>query len=485
MNRPAGRARTASQISGYYYQHLVAWNEALNALRPSSGAIGVTVEHPEAGNVDDIVIHRRDGPDSFIQVKHAVDATTPVGHKWLTAKRTKSMTSLSLLQKLHRSWHDLAEQGDRPELRLVTDRDIDPNDPVMSRIDRNTGLLVPGINHSAAVQKRAEWADHLGIAEVELLMFLHSLRIETGRSILAEKERAATLMHATGLNDDQQAIDSAIGLLTDWVLRRERKLTNEQLLEWAYERIGHRTEQGAVVVIDAIDYDPHPGDAVERICFVGDYDGDEPFERRQLRDPSKWPRIQSEIEEAAYRLRSAGVRRVILRGAMRLPTWFAAGAAFRDVTGFGVAGVQRGEIWSSDKIGKAVALSIDTTPLDEEADLAVAIGIAADPTDEIRNYIASTELPITSLTSILPAGGPNPAAIPDGPSAAAVAVAARDAIRRLLATNPAESRIHLFLATPGALALLLGHRWNAMRPTTVYEHLGPGNGYAPTIQIAG
>ncbi len=58
----------------------------------------------------------------------------------------------------------------------------------------------------------------------------------------------------------------------------------------------------------------------------------------------------------------------------------------------------------------------------------------------------------------------------------------RDAIRDLLEQQPAE-RIHLFLAVPGALALLLGHRWNALRPTVVYEHLGAGAGYASTLMI--
>ena len=74
----------------------------------------------------------------------------------------------------------------------------------------------------------------------------------------------------------------------------------------------------------------------------------------------------------------------------------------------------------------------------------------------------------------------------------------RNAVRDLLRTTSA-TRIHLFLATPGvrgthhadsnqgptsgAFAPLLGHRWNAMRPTIVYEHLGTGNGYAPTFLI--
>ena len=174
-----------------------------------------------------------------------------------------------------------------------------------------------------------------------------------------------------------------------------------------------------------------------------------------------------------------------MRGAMRLPAWFAAGAAFRKVSGFDTAGAQGCDIWSSETLKPGVELHTETMKLDAGPDAAVAIGIAADPTNEVRTHISSAGLPVNGLTTILPQEGPNPAAIPDGPTAAAMAIAARDAVRELLAASPATPRIHLFLATPGVLALLLGHHWNAMRPTTVYEHLGIGSGYAPTFQISG
>jgi hypothetical protein len=39
----------------------------------------------------------------------------------------------------------------------------------------------------------------------------------------------------------------------------------------------------------------------------------------------------------------------------------------------------------------------------------------------------------------------------------------------------------LYLAAPAALAMMLGHQWNLMPPTTVYEHLRTG--YAPTLSL--
>ena len=480
MNDIAGRSPSGVRIAGDYYQHLVAWNETLEALRPGKDVIAVTVEHPGAGNVDDIVVHRHIDPDLYTQVKHAVDASTPVGYRWLTSSKP---TGSSVLQKFHRSWRDLSKGEKRPELRLITDREIDSNDQVMKGIDRTTELLVPDIGRRRAAQDRARWAQHLGVTETELLEFLEDLRFMTGRPLAAEQQRATTLMWALGLNSDQQAIDSAIGLIREWVQRRNRNLKTDVLWDWAQQRVGRRTMPGALVVIEGIDYDPHPDDASERITFVDDYQGDNPYDRRQLRDPSQWSRIGREIEQAAQRLRNAGIHRVLVRGAMRLPVWFTAGAAFRHVRGFETAGVQNDAVWSSEDLSRSAQVDIDSIDISNGPGAAVAVGVATNPTLAVRNYITAVALPVGSLTSILPVGGPNPGSIPHGAAAAAVAVAVRDAVRYLLETTT-PSHIHLFLATPGALALLLGHRWNALCPTTVYEHLGPSRGYTPTLHIS-
>ena len=53
----------------------------------------------------------------------------------------------------------------------------------------------------------------------------------------------------------------------------------------------------------------------------------------------------------------------------------------------------------------------------------------------------------------------------------------------LVSARPGTDKVHLFLAGPGGFALLLGHRWNRVRPTFVYEHLGTGRGYTPAYEI--
>jgi hypothetical protein len=50
----------------------------------------------------------------------------------------------------------------------------------------------------------------------------------------------------------------------------------------------------------------------------------------------------------------------------------------------------------------------------------------------------------------------------------ALAFGIREAVRPVIRRH---AQAHLFLATPIGLAMLLGHRWNAMPATIVYEDL--------------
>lgn len=487
MSTVPARSPSGVRTEGDEYQNLVAWNRALTALLRERDVVAVTVERPASGNVDVVVIERMDGSFEFTQVKHAVDAKTPVGYKWLAEQRKTG--SKSLLQRLYDSYRQLSTATQPPDMCLVTDREIDPHDPVMRLLDRRSGLLVPDIQRREADDGRRCWAEHLQAPEDELVRFLACLRFNTSRSFADEEDYARVLMIAAGLNEDQGALDSAHALVREWVQQRDRRLTLAEFRERAEERVGRRRPPGALVVIEAIDDDPYRDDAAEVIRFVDKYRGESPHERRELQDPSEWQAINTEIIDAAERIRSSGVGRALVRGAMRLPVWFAAGAAFRHVRGFEVAAVQGQDVWASED---AAATSSNVTanlvtPSDVEigpgAELAIAVGIATDPEDEVLRHIERAQLPIGQVTSIVPTTGPGLGAISSPVVAAALAISVRDAVRRAIVATGAD-HMHLFLATPGALALLLGHRWNALRPTTVYEHLGIGRGYSPTFVVS-
>lgn len=467
------------RMAGDDYQHLVTWNEVLLALRPDSGAETVTVEAPDAGNLDDVVVAYRARRAKNVQVKHAVNALTPVGTAYLTEPHGRT----SLLQRFHRSWNLLQRGGQRPELRLVTDREIDPTDEAMRCLDRHSELLVPEMAGLRAGAARDAWARHLGVDEDALLDFLADLRFMTGRPFAAEAERADSLMWALGLATGQSALDSALGFVRDWVQRRERTLSIEKLREEVFERVGQAADRGALLIIEGVDDDDHPEDADVLVRYVERYAEDDPNLRRRLADPSDWQLVAQQLEETAVELRARGRHRVMVRGALRLPVWFAAGAALRHVRGFTVAALQHGSIWASDTAGATAGMvgsTVSAPGLGSE--LAVAVGVATDPGLGVGPFVERSGLPVGRIAVICPRQGPSNEAIPDSATAAAMAIAIRDEVRRLLEDDPAD-RIHLFLAAPGGLGLLLGHRWNALRPTSVYEHLGAGRGYELVLDV--
>jgi hypothetical protein len=204
-----GRSPSGVRLAGDEYQHIVTWNEVLGAVRPESAVTAITVEAPDAGNVDDIVIEHREAPPTYTQVKHAVDATSPVGARWLMATPGGR---LSLLGRFYDSWRELRTQGRELEMQLVTDREVDPSDDLMKLLDRRTELLVPAVVSSdpGITHARASWASHLETDEDALLSMLAHLRFRTGRPYRSEVERADALMWGHGLATGQNAIDSAL-----------------------------------------------------------------------------------------------------------------------------------------------------------------------------------------------------------------------------------------------------------------------------------
>ena len=114
-------------------------------------------------------------------------------------------------------------------------------------------------------------------------------------------------------------------------------------------------------------------------------------------------------------------------------------------------------------------------------DLAVALAVAAEPIEDVIAFARASELPVDAVARVALPGGPRAARIADGGDAVGAVHGIRDATRRLLRETAAR-RIHLFLAAPAGLALLLGHRWNRIAPTVVYEDLGLDD-YQPAYDI--
>jgi hypothetical protein len=478
------RSASGAREAGDDYQHLVAWNRALRSLLPGRRMLAIELEAIDAGNVDDVVVRYDQPPHEFTQVRFAVDASTPLDSGYLL--QTAAPGGTSMLQKFHASWRQLRGEAE-PYMQLVTNRGVNTTDRFLTVIDGITARLMPAAGQatsSSTIGKtRAAWAEHLHADEEELLQLLGCLHFRVGRPYEAEAEHAGDLMLAAGMRNDTGAIRLGVDRMRRWVLEGRRKLTADQLAV-GIDGLGLQTaDPAATLLIQAIARDPLPEDVTEALDWVGLFQGDEPWARRKTRDADAYRQVMHpQLRKAADRLIAAGHRRVVVRGAMRLATWFAAGHAFPEVRGVQLVCGHRGQPWSSDDAPQMTNIDASIViGLGQGDDLAVALAVAAEPVEDVIAFARGNELPVDAVARVALPGGSRAARIADGGHAVGVVHAIRDEMRRLLRETAAR-RIHLFLAAPAGLALLLGHRWNRIAPTVVYEDLGL-DGYQPAYDI--
>jgi hypothetical protein len=467
------RSASGARQGGDDYQHLVAWNRILRGLMSGRRMELVELEAVEAGNVDDVVIHYADQPNEFAQVRYAVDGSSPLNSAYLTRRAAAHGTTM--LQKFHASWATL-RRDDTPTLMLITNRLADSADPAFSVLDGRTELLVPALIRatpsSPLGQLRAQWAHHLECDDTELADLLSGIRFRLGRPYRAEEELAEDLMSAAGLRSDPSAIRLGIDRVRRWVLEGNRRLTREAVVAGIDELDLATGDPAAVLHVQALLRDPTASEATEALDWVDLYVGDQPAERRVATTSDAYQRVmQPQLDAAAGRLLAAGYGRVLVRGAMRLPAQFAVGAALPKVRNVELVRRQGTEIWKTDTRSEPrPRLREATVVLGQGPDIAVVVGITNDPTDDVVAFARTARLPVDTVFVLEPSGDPADDAVHGAGHAIGVVQAVRDAVRHMLRQHP-DATVHLFLSCPGALAMFLGHRWNRVARTVIYEDL--------------
>lgn len=245
-----------------------------------------------------------------------------------------------------------------------------------------------------------------------------------------------------------------------------------------------REEPRATVVVQGIDHNSRALGATVSLDWVALFHGDHPRTGRQLRDPGLWnSRLWVEMEAAERGLRELGFNRVVLDGPMRLPAWFAVGAVFADTCGMRVECQQGGARWATDTpLGD---IPVDVSPpidLGGGAELAVAVSVTNDVLPDVLTYLRGAELPVGRFMHIAVSPKPSRTAIPDAACAMGLALEVRKRVREHVRETGA-TKVHLFLSGPAGVALFLGHVWNRLPPTQIYEDLSPG--YSPAFLIPG
>jgi len=476
---------SGARLAGDDFQHFFTWLHALRLLRERDRLTKIEFEVDDAGNVDDLVIHRQAGPPIYHQIKFARDQRALITSEWfMTPLRSGGK---SLLQQFHESSRRLSRDGVPPEMALFTNRQIAGDEAIFACLDGQTDKLTPRLraatSGSGAGRALAAWAEHLRVSEEELLTLLDHLEVKAGMASLDElRESCAVLAEAVGLRGDLDAMDLGCAEIRRRIIEGCRELDAEAVREIVREKALTAEARRGSLLIQGIARHPFPEAATASVDWVALYEGNEARERRQVHDPGAWQQMREELHEAVERIRGEGHSDVLVDGAFRLSTAFLAGVELADVAGFSAAIRTREHgLWETS--ADAANVSIETTrhELDRGNDLAIGLSITGDLSADVLSYIESAGLPVSAFVNLSPTDGSGRRALAGPEEARGLADAAFDEIREL--TRDVAGTVHLFQFGPVGAALLLGHLWNRVPTTRLYDDLGPGRGYTPTFLL--
>lgn len=473
------------RLAGDDFQHVFTWLKAMRCLVRGSNVERVEFEVREAGNVDDVVVHHTDRPPTYHQIKFVVDQRQPLTHEWfMEPPRPNAATPL---KRFYDSFIKLGGPDAPPDMVLYTNRGIAPSDPLMRFIAGLDDRLVPRAfapgPGTDTGQARAAWAAHLGIEEAALQAMLASLRIQAGEASLRTlQERCQDTMGMLGLRSDEAAIMVAIGAVRTLIQEGRRSLDRASVDELIKGLGLPAAPPRATLLIQCLEREAWPDSSTAAVDWVDLFVGDEPRARRQLIDPDDWEgRLRPELRAAVAQVHAQRFDRVLVTGTYRLSIATLAGAEMPRVAGFHVARRQGpGDEWSSDGAHAAVSLERVSRDLGDGEEVAVALAIAADLADDVEAFCGDALPSIGELVVLSVEGGPGRHAIPDADTARGVAEALVNELRTAGRRAPL---LHLFQAAPSGLSLLLGHAWNRITETQLYDDLNSPARYTPTFRL--
>ena len=348
------------------------------------------------------------------------------------------------------------------------------------------GSSFPGSNSrsrgSKAGQVRHEWAEHLDISEEELLGFLEHLAIRAGQDALDQLEdKCGLALRAAGYRDDRASLLAAVGALRKLIEGGTRTLDAD-----AMRSISRARSPRHSAARDA----PRPGDRPRRLAraatasvdWVDLFEGDGRNTRRQLHDPENWNRRLKPELVAAIDADQAHEDEGRPRDRRDAPVdGLLAGQLLSEVAGFRVSITGREGEWASSSPKQEFNLQREIIDIGAGDDIAVAISISQPIKNDVLAYIEEEQLSIDKLHIYAPSGGASREAVPTPQHGAGAAAAISSALRD--DTSRHRGLLHLFIAAPLPLAVLVGHLWNRMPKTQLYDDRGAGGRYFPSFTV--
>ncbi len=480
-------ARVAARLQGDDYQHLFSWLNILQLFSSREPVELVEVETPEAGSVDDLVIHPRDPslPRRYWQIKFHVGMGGAYSTEALLARDTPR--TASLLQKFWNAWLRLQAWTVPPVLGLVSTWAWDHNDPVSDYIRGADQHFKPefltATGPKALVAAKTQWQKHLGAQEEEFGRFIRALRFRLGYDCDSElRSRTLDRMEYLGLRTDEDALFASVWQMREWIKAGTLRITGE-VLEEAIRRLKlravHPAPRPIVIALNTIERQSFDYDADYELDWCDYFEGDFP-KGHKIIDQVLWNgKLLPELSALGRELSKGGGRHLRIQGLARLSVWLAAGYTFPEVARYVLEVPQGGEVWRSSA-GPAgdfrmVPRESSEVPSDEDArGIAVGISVTGSLEDDVTRHLKRQGIGVKALYFLKPERGVGRDALRSEGDAVAFARESKKYIQVWSRAKEAKV-VHFFYFGPLSGAAFLGHMLNAIGAAIqVYEDQAPG-----------
>lgn len=406
----------------------------------------------------------------------------------------------SLLQRAYEAQVEYAPDGKGVRFKLVTNWQIDRTDPLGPMINNRSGsirlerLYGSKTDRSSAGAVRKMWREHLGIEEDDLRVLAGTIAFGHVSGTLDDlRERLAEIFGVVGLRQDPSSRSTFIydDIVFQWMAQGRLEFDHKTFRDACRQEglLGQSQDRPQVYGVKSFE---HAFDRLEERCddvldFVP------VFDERYIRDDADWQaKLYPELREFLTR---AARDRPRLRLALDAHTTlaFAAGSVLNIKSGRDIELEQRTigrRVWSADDMPSDPRWPtlLDTLQdLDtDQVDLAVALGITHDISDDVRRYIQGCLHSAGKLLSMSPRGGPSAQAVTSGRHAFDLVQAAKDAIRRAKLPGGQPVTTHIFVAAPNAFTFFLGQQQPILGRVRLYEfdfEGGRGGSYSASLTL--
>jgi hypothetical protein len=483
----------AAALRGDDLQHAVGWYWAVCAYQDPE-ITSVSIEDRDGGSFDDVVVRRVSTAHRLLQVKNSNFGGTLIDDKWLLATSSSSERARSPLQHFFDTWKAWRDSGEPFDLELLSTRGFDPahqilgehRDLLTHQVDVQRILDASGASRLG--KARLLWQEHLNISAFELVAFLSAVRFRYAGNENDWDEKSALRMQLNGLRHDREALTMGRALVRNWVKLGSGEQSRDEIRAQIHESRLQATDAVLHLVVHGIDRERGPAPATVEIDLLDLYVGDDPQRRHRLVDDAAWEEVRVRVRAAVEMLESLGPRTVRVVGKMRLPVWFLLGAELAATRGWVLETERSGVAWStisppaSDR--EHVVPQSNAGSLSSGSRLAVAVSLTHPVGDDARYFLRAAgwqDIPILELD---PPAGTEVGHYSVGTANWLVdwARAARAAIRQAVTASGAIE-VHLFIAAPAQAALFLGHFWNMLPATVVYEFDPATSSYFSTVRV--